>query len=124
VTLNKFGVVIQERQMRQMVGSGTRRKGLWYVDKRVQPKLEYAATMVDKEKRAMIHHGRMGHASFDKMSTIFLDVMCLISKGKLTCDACEYAKHMRASYVSKGLRSISPFMLVLIQMYGLTLWCQ
>jgi hypothetical protein len=72
----------------------------------------------DKEKQAMIHHCRMGHVSFDKMSRIFPDVMCGIGKGKLTCDACEYAKHTRASYVSKGLRSISPFMLI-HSMYGL-----
>src|SRR5664279_2577170 len=54
----------------------------------------------------------MGHVSFDKMSRIFPDVMCGIGKGKLFCDACEYAKHTRTSYVSKGLRSISPFMLI------------
>lgn len=112
VTLNKFGVVIQERETRQMVGTGTRRKGLWYVEKGVQPELVYAATMEDKEKQAMIHHCRMGHVSFDEMSRIFHDIMCGISNGKLTCDACEYAKHTRASYVSKGLRSISPFMLI------------
>jgi transposase InsO family protein len=104
--------MIQERETMQMVGTGTRRKGLWYVEKGVQPELVYAATMEDKEKQAMIHHCRMGHVSFDKMSRIFPDIMCGISNGKLTCDACEYAKHTRASYVSKGLRSISPFMLI------------
>lgn len=31
---------------------------------------------------------------------------------KLKCDACEYAKHTRAIYVSKGIRSIFPFMLI------------
>ena len=46
------------------------------------------------------------------MSRIFPDVMCGISKDNLSCDACEYAKHTRDSYVSKGLRSISPFMLI------------
>jgi hypothetical protein len=82
------------------------------MDKGVQQELMYAATMEDKEKRAMIQHYRMGHVSFDKMSRIFLNVMCGIGKSKLTCDACKYAKHTKASYVSKGLRSISPFMLI------------
>lgn len=112
VILDKFGCLIQERQTSQTVGTGTRRRGLWYMDQEVQPDLVCAATMEDKEKQAMIHHCRMGHVSFDKMSRIFPDVMCGIGKGKLTCDACEYAKHTRASYVSKGLRSISPFMLI------------
>ena len=97
VTLDKFGCLIQERQTRQMVGTGIRRRGLWYVDQGVQPDVVCAATMEDKEKQAMIHHCRMGHVSFDKMSRIFSDVMCGIGKGKLFCDACEYAKHTRTS---------------------------
>ncbi|KAK1609156.1 hypothetical protein QYE76_032829 [Lolium multiflorum] len=51
VTLSKFGVVIHERETRQMVGTDTRRKGLWYVEKGVQPELVYAATMEDKENK-------------------------------------------------------------------------
>jgi transposase InsO family protein len=82
------------------------------MDQEVQPDLVCAATMEDKEKEAMIHHCRMGHVSFDKMGRIFPDVICGIGKLKLTCDACKYAKHTRATYVSKGLRSISPFMLI------------
>ena len=50
--------------------------------------------------------------AFDKMYKVFPDVMCGVDKSKLKCDACEYAKHTRTSYVSKGLRSISPFMLI------------
>jgi hypothetical protein len=38
--------------------------------------------------------------------------MCGVDKSKLLCDACEFAKHMRTSYISRGLKSISPFVLV------------
>ena len=82
------------------------------MDQEVQPDLVCAATMEDKEKQAMIHHCRIGHISFDKMSRIFPDIMCGIDKSKLQCDACEFAKHTRTSYVSRGLRNISPFMLI------------
>ena len=75
VTFDKFGCLIEERQTRQAIGSGTRRRGLWYVDQEVQPDLVCAATMEDKEKQAMIHHCRIGHISFDKMSRIFPDVI-------------------------------------------------
>lgn len=30
-----------------------------------------AATLVEKEKIAMMHHCRMGHVAFDKMSKVF-----------------------------------------------------
>ena len=88
------------------------------MDKGGQPDLVYDATMKDKEKQAMIHHCRMGHVSFDKMSRIFLDVMCRIGKGKLACNACEYAKHTRA-----GFGVYLPLCLF-IQMYGPAQWCQ
>jgi hypothetical protein len=36
VTLDKFDVLIQEWLTRQMVGTGTGRRGLWYMDKGLQ----------------------------------------------------------------------------------------
>ena len=70
------------------------------------------ATMGEKEAMVMLQHCRMGHLSFDKMSKIFANVMCGVDKKKLVCDACEFGKHTRTSYVSRGIRSISPFVLV------------
>jgi hypothetical protein len=35
-----------------------------------------------------------------------------VDRSKLKCDACEYVKHTRTSSVSKGIRIISPFVLV------------
>ena len=60
----------------------------------------------------MIHHCMFGHVSFEKMKKAFPDVMNGLDKTKLRCEACEYAKHTRISYVSKGLRSKVPFVLV------------
>lgn len=95
----------------QIIGTSTRRTGLWYMDEEVQPELVCDTTMEDKEKKATFHHCRIGRVSFVKMSRISQDVMCGIGKGKLTCDACEYAKHTTSSYVCKGLTSISSFVL-------------
>lgn len=97
------------------LGTGTRRSGLWYMDRDVSRSgaSPILAVLVGvSETMAMIHHCRMGHMAFDKMSKMFPDVMRGVDKSKLVCDACEYAKHTRISYLSKGLRSISPFMLI------------
>jgi hypothetical protein len=77
-------------------------------------KLECSALVVllEKEKIAMMYHCKMGHVAFDKMTKVFPDVMSEVDKNNLKCEACEYAEHTRNAYVSKGLRSISPFMLV------------
>ena len=106
---------MKERQTGKRLGTGTRRNGLWYMDREVPNNAVstmLATMMGEKETKVMLHHCRMGHMSFEKMSKVFPDVMCGVDKNKLVCDACEFAKHTRTSYVSKGLRSISPFMLV------------
>jgi hypothetical protein len=111
--------LIQERLMGWKIGTGTRHKGLWYMDRGGHGQIESSVFFVvpdERENIAMIRHCRMGHISFDKMSRIFLDVMLRVDKNKLKCDACEYAKNIRTIYVNKGIRSISPFML--IQMCG------
>ena len=72
----------------------------------------FAATMGEKEARVILLHCRLGHLSFDKMCKSFPNIMCGVDKNKLFCDACELAKHKWASYVSRGIRSVSPFVLV------------
>ena len=115
IILDKVVFLIQERLTGRSLGTGTRRRGLRYMD-RSMPGQEglhmLAAIAEDKEIRALIHHCRMGHVSFDKMYQVFPDVMSGVDKSKLKCDACEFAKHTRNSYVSKGIRSISPFVLI------------
>jgi transposase InsO family protein len=71
-----------------------------------------ATTSGEKESMVMILHCRMGHISFDKMYKVFPNVMCGVDKNKLFCDACEFAKHTRSSYVSRGIRNVSPFVLI------------
>jgi hypothetical protein len=56
----------------------------------------------DDEARVILQHCRLGHMSFDTMSKIFPGGM-KVDKDKLVCDACEFVKHTRASYVSRGL---------------------
>nr|AAP54332.2 retrotransposon protein, putative, unclassified [Oryza sativa Japonica Group] len=43
---------------------------------------------------------------------VFPDEMSKVDKSKLMCDACEYGKHTRTTYISRGLQSILPFVLV------------
>jgi transposase InsO family protein len=57
-------------------------------------------------------HCRLGHLPFDTMAKVFPEIMSKVDKRKLVYDACEYGKHTRSIYVSRGLRSISPFMLI------------
>jgi hypothetical protein len=115
VILDRENCLIQERRTGRHLGSATRRSGLWYMDREETndaPCTVLAATVGEKESMVMLLHCRMGHRSFNKMFKVFPDVTCGVDKEKLFCDACEFAKHTRTSYVSKGMKSVSPFVLV------------
>jgi hypothetical protein len=115
VTLDRESCLIQERRIGKHLGTATRHSGLWYIDcERTNDALcpVLAATMEGKEASVMFLHCRMGHLSFDKICKVFPNIMCGVDKSKLFCDACEFAKHTRTSYVNRGIRSVSPFVLV------------
>ena len=115
VILDHEGCLIQERRTGKYLGTATRHRGLWYMDRKGTNEAlcsVLAATMGEKEASVMLLHCRMGHLSFDKICKAFPNIMCGVDKSRLFCDACEFAKHTRTSYVSTGIRSLSPFVLV------------
>jgi hypothetical protein len=117
VILDRENCLIQERRTGRNLGSATRRSGLWYMDREGTNDASctvLAATVGEKEASVMLLHCRLGHLSFDKICKAFPDVMCGVDRNKLFCDACDFAKHTRTSYsyLSKGIRSVSPFVLV------------
>ena len=115
ITVDRRMCLIEDIPTGRRIGAGIRRRGLWYMDREGLGQMGspvFAAIVEERESVAMKHHCRMGHVSFDKMYKLFPGVMHGVDKNKLKCDACEFAKHTRSSYVSKGLRSIFPFMLV------------
>lgn len=107
VSLPILSTPMKEGETGRKIGEGIRRRGLWYLDREKnggqESSLILAAVQGDKETMAMIHHCRMQHVSFDKMNKVYPAVMSKVDLSKLKCDACEYAKHTRTSYVSRGL---------------------
>jgi hypothetical protein len=115
IIVDRYNCIIEERTTGRRLGVGVRHKGLWYLDRHEKDDaLCTALTVVagDDEAKVILLHCRMGHMSFDTMSKIFPEEMKKVDKEKLVCDACEYGKHTRTSYVSCGLRSTSPFVLI------------
>jgi transposase InsO family protein len=115
IIADRYNCIIEERKTGRRLGIGVRHKGLWYLDRReTDEALCTALTVVtnDDEARLILQHCRLGHMSFDTMSKIFPEEMKKVDKEKLVCDACEFGKHTRTSYVSRGLRSTLPFVLI------------
>ena len=115
IIADRYNCIIEERSTGRRIGVGVRHKGLWYLDRRETDDALCTALMAaagDNEAKVMLQHCRLGHISFDAMTKIFPEEMKKVDKDKLVCDACEYGKHTRTSYVSRGLRSTSPFVLI------------
>ena len=113
VTLDQENCLIEDRKTGKMLGSGVRRNGLWFLDRREDTSCTALTTAMDEnEAKVILEHCRLGHLSFDTMAKVSPEIMSQVDKRKLVCDACEYGKHTRSVYVSKGLRRISPFMLI------------
>jgi hypothetical protein len=106
VSLDRENCLIKERRTGRRLGTGVRLNGLWYLDRRKTDEAVCLAltTMANEEEaKVMLLHCRLGHISFNTMSRMFPDEFCKVDGQKLVCDACEFGKHTRASYVSRRL---------------------
>ena len=114
VTLDRENCSIEDRKTGKMLRSGIRRNGLWFLDRRTDKSscTALAVATSEMEAKVILQHCRLGHMSFDTMCKVFPDIMSKVDRSKLLCDACEFGKHTRASYISRGLRSTLPFALV------------
>jgi Integrase core domain/GAG-pre-integrase domain len=67
----------------------------------------------------LLHHRRMSHPSFSFLSRLYPSLVEKANKEILVCDACEFGKHIRSSYVSSGSKSVCIFELVHSDIWGL-----
>jgi hypothetical protein len=117
--VDKYAFLIQESLGGRKTGTRTRRKGLWYMD-RDEFYQEGGSTLVAtlvEEKIAMMHHCRMEHVAFDKMSKVYPGVMSEVDKNNVKCEACECAKHTRTTMQVRGLE-VYPRLCLFILMCG------
>jgi hypothetical protein len=115
VYFDRYNCLIQERQSGRIRGIGIRREGLWYLDRGNTSEVVcnvLTTTMCENEAKVLLLHCRLGHILFETMNKMFPVELSELNKSKLICDACEYGKHTRTSYVSRGIRSISPFVMI------------
>ena len=125
ITVDRKMCLIADRPTGRRIGTGIRRRGLWYMDREELGQTGspvFAAIVEERESVAMKHHCRMGHVSFDKMFKLFPDVMHGVDKNKLKCDACEFAKHTRTSYVRD--LEVYPHSCLFTRMCGQVRWCR
>jgi hypothetical protein len=77
-----------------------------------------AGSGVSVEDELLLIHQWMGHSSFNLLERLYPSKYEKADKQKLVCDACEFGKHTRSSYVSSGSRSSHAFDLVHSDVWG------
>lgn len=113
-------VIFQEKGTGRQLGTGTWRNGLWYLDKEGMESALASLVGADKgaEAELLLQHQRMGHSSFSVLSILYPLLYEKADKQKLVCDACEFGKHTRSSYVSSGNRSANAFDMIHSDVWG------
>jgi transposase InsO family protein len=106
----------QEIGTGRLLGTGTVRDGLYYLD---QGSDEVAlATCMSPSQELYLYHCRLGHLSFSTLSRIYPSLFSSCHRESLVCDACELAKHTRGTYPSRALRSNKPFDVIHSDVWG------
>src|SRR5436190_7553090 len=109
-------VMFQEKGTRRILGTGQRRKGLWYLN-RIAASLA-AAVGRQPEEDILLQHRRLGHMPFDNLKMVEPSLFNKVDLNKLVCDVCEFSKHTRSTYKSIGLRSGKQFEMIHSDVWG------
>jgi hypothetical protein len=102
---------------RRELGRGSMHDGLYYLDNDISPMVAAALSYSPLGEVLLLHH-RLGHMPFGTIGQLYLGLLNKISKEKLVCDACQYGKQTRSSYVLSNNRSSVPLETIHSDVWG------
>ncbi|KAJ7950679.1 Retrovirus-related Pol polyprotein from transposon TNT 1-94 [Quillaja saponaria] len=77
-----------------------------------------SSAFITSQQQLVQWHRRLGHPSFLVLGNMFPDLLKHCTMNNLLCDACEFAKHKRASYPLLNNKSTTPFALIHSDVWG------
>uniref|UniRef100_A0A803N1T0 GAG-pre-integrase domain-containing protein n=1 Tax=Chenopodium quinoa TaxID=63459 RepID=A0A803N1T0_CHEQI len=115
VLLTSSGCMVQEAQTGRIIGSGTERGGLYFLDEATQHGNALLAHG-SPEYQLWMWHRRLGHPSVGYLKRLFpsfknIDVT-------LDCESCALAKSHKHTYSPSLTHAIKPFMLIHSDVWG------
>lgn len=93
------------------------RGGLYYLDDNMAPMAAAVLSRSPLEEFLLLHR-RLGHMSFVTLGKLYPSLFNKIDKEKLVCDACEFGKNIRSSYLLSDNRSAVPFVTIHSDVWG------
>ncbi|XP_049933224.1 retrovirus-related Pol polyprotein from transposon RE1 isoform X3 [Nymphaea colorata] len=123
--LNKFFVhnALHDLVTGKRIGIGLVSDGLYRLPIRVVTALMSAVSRTEKKEEEcrqlfLFWHERLGHLPFGILKHLFPELCSSLNISMLSCDVCQFAKHVRASYPISNSRSNKAFSLVHSDVWG------
>lgn len=111
--------LIQDILTKEIIGCGTKRGGLYYVDDiNVGQAHHINRLQTTKERQIWLWHRSLGHPSFHYLKHVFPSLLTHTQISDLKCDICILAKSHRATYPLSTNKSNSPFALIHSDVWG------
>ncbi|CAL8161765.1 unnamed protein product [Prunus armeniaca] len=105
--------LLQDIHTKEILGRGTKRWGLYYVDD-FSPGMANSVTnpFDSKQKQIWLWHRRLGHPSFSYMKHLIPDLFSGFKDSDFTCDTCILEKSHRVPYPLSTNKCTTPFTLI------------
>ncbi|KAB2632563.1 polyprotein (retrotrasposon protein) [Pyrus ussuriensis x Pyrus communis] len=111
--------LLQDIQTKEIIGRGTKREGLYYVDDVVSGRAHAVRASRSSNLQAVwLLHRRLGHASFGYLRHMLPSLFSGINESDLHCEVCILAKSHRASFPPSMNKRALPFELVHSDVWG------
>ncbi|KAK8951274.1 hypothetical protein KSP39_PZI003194 [Platanthera zijinensis] len=111
--------LFQDILSKEIIGRGTRRGGLYYLDDFSPGKANYMHHQTSNQERQIwLWHRRLGHPSFSYLRHLLPNLFSHVRHVDFNCDTCIKAKSQRASYSASLNKTNTPFALIHSDMWG------
>ena len=111
--------VIQDILTKRIIGHGTRRDGLYYLDE-VKTGSNYIVRgdHISTKNKIWVWHKRLGHPSFGYMKKLLPDLFLHLDPKDFVCETCIQSKSHRTTYYSSQNKCKNPFDLIHTDVWG------
>jgi transposase InsO family protein len=110
--------IFQDIQTKKILGRGTRRDGLYYLDGVKTGAALLNKTLDERETEVLTWHKRLGHPSLGYMKKLLPHLFSSYDYDRIICETCIKAKSHRSSYLPSTNKAFSPFELIHTDVWG------
>jgi GAG-pre-integrase domain/gag-polypeptide of LTR copia-type len=110
--------IFQDIHTKKILGRGTRRGGLYYLDNEKTGSSLISVEFTELEKRIWLWHKQLGHPSFGYMKKLFPQFFIGCNHENFVCEICIKAKSHRSTYLAHDNKKSVIFYLIHTDVWG------